>query len=393
MIDDDDDDDDYSSYVGVFVRVGFAWLRGPSLCVLVRVVPAAHSLGGGGGGGGGGGVVRRDSLAVATREREREREVLLLSFFASLSLSFPIIFFSFFLLTTFLLFFNKSSSLLHSRKTNTNERTNERTNECWKERCVFLVKGDDDIATIRSIDRRRAHATTAESVRRGVFLRVSRRVGRAQLLRAGFKHPEYDDDDDHQRRRRRRRKSRRKRRFDDPTESSSKAEKWGGLKVFRTLKSRERMSARVGQTSGTNEEETTPLTIGEDDGMTRADDESYVERLPKWFSPKRLLCLFCLVAIALYVDRGVVSSAAVSGQPPGGNDDQDASSNANAERIRIARRVQRRLRRVRRVTIGVCDWFIGWRTGVFGVITKRQRVYVDSYWFGCVTRLVIWDAR
>ena len=92
------------------------------------------------------------------------------------------------------------------------------------------------------------------------------------------------------------------------------------------------MSARVGQTSGTNEEETTPLTIGEDDGMTRADDESYVERLPKWFSPKRLLCLFCLVAIALYVDRGVVSSAAVSGQPPGGNDDQAASSsNANAK--------------------------------------------------------------
>ena len=86
------------------------------------------------------------------------------------------------------------------------------------------------------------------------------------------------------------------------------------------------MSARVGQTSGTCEEETTPLTIGEDDGMTRADDESYVERLPKWFSPKRLLCLFCLVAIALYVDRGVVSSAAVSGQPPGGNDDQAASS-------------------------------------------------------------------
>ena len=37
------------------------------------------------------------------------------------------------------------------------------------------------------------------------------------------------------------------------------------------------MSARVGQTSGTNEEETTPLTIGEDDGMTRADDESYVK--------------------------------------------------------------------------------------------------------------------
>ena len=54
------------------------------------------------------------------------------------------------------------------------------------------------------------------------------------------------------------------------------------------------------------------------------------------------------------------------------------------ERILIARRFQRRLRRVRRVTIGVCDWFTGWRTGVFGVITKRQRVYVDSYWFGCV---------
>ena len=66
---------------------------------------------------------------------------------------------------------------------------------------MYLVKGDDDDDVNddldRSIDRSRTpHATTAESVRRGVFLRVSRRVGHAQLLRAGFKHPDDDDDDD-----------------------------------------------------------------------------------------------------------------------------------------------------------------------------------------------------
>ena len=69
--------------------------------------------------------------------------------------------------------------------------------------------------SLQIVRRRRAHATTAESVRGGVFVRVSRRVGRAQLLRAGFKHSEYDDDDDddddddgfyHQRRRRRRKR-------------------------------------------------------------------------------------------------------------------------------------------------------------------------------------------
>ena len=73
------------------------------------------------------------------------------------------------------------------------------------QRTLLYLKGD--------LDRSRTHATTAESVRRGVFLRVSRRVDRAQLLRAGFKHPEYeyddddDDDDDgfcHQRKRRKR---------------------------------------------------------------------------------------------------------------------------------------------------------------------------------------------
>ena len=93
--------------------------------VLVRVVPAAHSLGGGGGEPGGGGGGR---ILSPLRERERERErgfvVVFLRLFPFLSLSFLF----FFLLTTFLLF-NKSSFLLHSRKTNTNERTNERTNE------------------------------------------------------------------------------------------------------------------------------------------------------------------------------------------------------------------------------------------------------------------------
>ena len=57
----------------------------------------------------------------------------------------------------------------------------------------------------------------------------------------------------------------------------------------------------------------------------RDDENTRGERLPKWFSPKRLLYLLCLVAIALYLDRGVVSSAAVSGQPPGGSDEDDAS--------------------------------------------------------------------
>ena len=184
--------------------------------VLVRVVPAAHSLGGGGGepGGGGGG---RILSPLRERERERERErgfvVVFLRLFPFLSLSFLF----FFLLTTFLLFKN-SSFLLHSRKTNTNERTNERTK---------VLEGTLIKLSLQIVRRRRAHATTAESVRGGVFVRVSRRVGRAQLLRAGFKHSEYDDDDGfyHQRRRRRRRKRRRRKRKVKKTTRLSRRQK------------------------------------------------------------------------------------------------------------------------------------------------------------------------
>ena len=60
--------------------------------VLVRVVPAAHSLGGGGGEPGGGGGGR---ILSPLREREREREVLLLSFCVSFPF-FSFLFFSFF---------------------------------------------------------------------------------------------------------------------------------------------------------------------------------------------------------------------------------------------------------------------------------------------------------
>ncbi len=182
--------------------------------VLVRVVPAAHSLGGGGGEPGGGGGGR---ILSPLRERERERErgfvVVFLRLFPFLSLSFLF----FFLLTTFLLF-NKSSFLLHSRKTNTNERTNERTK---------VLEGTLIKLSLQIVRRRRAHATTAESVRGGVFVRVSRRVGRAQLLRAGFKHSEYDDDDGfyHQRRRRRRRKRRRRKRKVKKTTRLSRRQK------------------------------------------------------------------------------------------------------------------------------------------------------------------------
>ena len=34
-----------------------------------------------------------------------------------------------------------------------------------------------------------------------------------------------------------------------------------------------------------------------------------------WFTPPRLLALFCLMSLLVYVDRGVISSAAVSGTP------------------------------------------------------------------------------
>ena len=34
-----------------------------------------------------------------------------------------------------------------------------------------------------------------------------------------------------------------------------------------------------------------------------------------WFTPRRLLALFCLMSLLVYVDRGVISSAAVSGSP------------------------------------------------------------------------------
>ena len=36
---------------------------------------------------------------------------------------------------------------------------------------------------------------------------------------------------------------------------------------------------------------------------------------PGWFTPPRLLSLFCLMSLLVYVDRGVISSAAVSGSP------------------------------------------------------------------------------
>jgi len=58
-------------------------------------------------------------------------------------------------------------------------------------------------------------------------------------------------------------------------------------------------------------------------------NNSAEKRLPKWFSPMRLLHLFCLVAIALYLDRGVVSSAAVSGQPPGGSGGDENADDAD----------------------------------------------------------------
>ena len=38
-----------------------------------------------------------------------------------------------------------------------------------------------------------------------------------------------------------------------------------------------------------------------------------------WFTPPRLLALFCLMSLLVYVDRGVISSAAVSGSPRGGD--------------------------------------------------------------------------
>ena len=153
---------------------------------------------------------------VRERERERGFVVVFLRLFPFLSLSFLF----FFLLTTFLLF-KKSSFLLHSRKTNTNERTNERTK---------VLEGTLIKLSSQIVRRRRAHATTAESVRGGVFVRVSRRVGRAQLLRAGFKHSEYDDDDGfyHQRRRRRRKRRRRKRKVKKTTRLSRRQKRKSG---------------------------------------------------------------------------------------------------------------------------------------------------------------------
>ena len=36
-----------------------------------------------------------------------------------------------------------------------------------------------------------------------------------------------------------------------------------------------------------------------------------------WFTPARLLLLFCLMSLLIYLDRGTMSSAAVSGNPGG----------------------------------------------------------------------------
>ena len=36
-----------------------------------------------------------------------------------------------------------------------------------------------------------------------------------------------------------------------------------------------------------------------------------------WFTPARLLLLFCLMSLLVYLDRGTMSSAAVSGNPGG----------------------------------------------------------------------------
>ena len=72
--------------------------------VLVRVVPAAHSLGGGGGEPGGGGGGR---ILSPLRERERERERGFVVVFLRL---FPFLFFSF-LFFSFLFSINDFSSL------------------------------------------------------------------------------------------------------------------------------------------------------------------------------------------------------------------------------------------------------------------------------------------
>jgi MFS transporter, Spinster family, sphingosine-1-phosphate transporter len=73
---------------------------------------------------------------------------------------------------------------------------------------------------------------------------------------------------------------------------------------------------------------TTSATVEEDEEEEGNDDELLIQmRLPSWFAPEKLLKLFCLIAITLYLDRGVVSSAAVSGQPPSDNNSDSNSTN------------------------------------------------------------------
>ena len=50
-----------------------------------------------------------------------------------------------------------------------------------------------------------------------------------------------------------------------------------------------------------------------------------------WFTPARLLLLFCLMSLLIYLDRGTMSSAAVSGNPGGDAPDAPQPSGLQGE--------------------------------------------------------------
>ncbi|KAI7739571.1 hypothetical protein M8C21_016148, partial [Ambrosia artemisiifolia] len=60
----------------------------------------------------------------------------------------------------------------------------------------------------------------------------------------------------------------------------------------------------------TNEEYNNPFHIPVENDSTDS-----LESSASWFTPKRLLVLFCVINLVTYLDRGVIASTGVNGVP------------------------------------------------------------------------------
>lgn len=88
------------------------------------------------------------------------------------------------------------------------------------------------------------------------------------------------------------------------------------LLATRVLEPVHRRPARM-RVGGAMADDEAPLLAAESDGSTGARPAAQQQHpdYPQWFSPPRLLALFCGVSLLVYLDRGALSSNGVNGSP------------------------------------------------------------------------------